>query len=234
MQAADLTLYELAGASPELRFSPHCWKTRMALAHKGLEPQRIAWRFTEKDALAFSGSELVPVLVHDTKTISDSWRIALYLDDTFPASPLLFGAPSAIPLTEYINAWADGALGPALGRILLLDIHNLLNDQDRAYFRASREKSFGKTLEDVVADQPGHLANLKHVLTPLRKMLRTSDFISGAAPAYADYCVFGMFMWARCVSEVELLDSGDPILPWLDRLLDAFGGLARSAPSAKR
>ncbi|MGL4964315.1 MAG: hypothetical protein ACRC67_24000 [Inquilinus sp.] len=51
--AAALTLYELAGADAALRFSPHCWKTRMALAHKGLEADRLPWRFTEKDAIAF-------------------------------------------------------------------------------------------------------------------------------------------------------------------------------------
>ena len=29
----DLTLYDLAGADASLRFSPHCWKIHMALAH---------------------------------------------------------------------------------------------------------------------------------------------------------------------------------------------------------
>lgn len=55
--AAALTLYELAAADPALRFSPHCWKVRMALAHKGLEAERVPRRFTEKDAIDFSGQE---------------------------------------------------------------------------------------------------------------------------------------------------------------------------------
>ena len=37
----DLTLYDLAGADPTLRFSPHCWKTHMALAHKGLAANTV-------------------------------------------------------------------------------------------------------------------------------------------------------------------------------------------------
>ena len=41
MPAAKLSLYELAGADRELRFSPHCWKTRMALAHKGLNVELL-------------------------------------------------------------------------------------------------------------------------------------------------------------------------------------------------
>ncbi len=31
-----ITMYDLAGADPNRRFSPFCWRTKMALAHKGL------------------------------------------------------------------------------------------------------------------------------------------------------------------------------------------------------
>jgi hypothetical protein len=30
-----IKLYDLAGAELDQRFSPYCWRTRMALAHKG-------------------------------------------------------------------------------------------------------------------------------------------------------------------------------------------------------
>jgi hypothetical protein len=30
-----IKLYDLAGAKSERRFSPFCWRTKMALAHKG-------------------------------------------------------------------------------------------------------------------------------------------------------------------------------------------------------
>ena len=49
-----IIMHDLAGADPALRFSPYCWRTRMALAHKGLAVETIPWRFTEKAALAFS------------------------------------------------------------------------------------------------------------------------------------------------------------------------------------
>jgi glutathione S-transferase len=44
----SMILYDLAGADPDLRFSPFCWRTRFALAHKGLPVETIPWRFTEK------------------------------------------------------------------------------------------------------------------------------------------------------------------------------------------
>ena len=50
-----IVMYDLAGADPALRFSPYCWRIRMALAHKGLPVETVPWRFTDKDAIAFSG-----------------------------------------------------------------------------------------------------------------------------------------------------------------------------------
>jgi len=46
-----IVLYDLAGAEPDRRFSPFCWRTKMALAHKGLEAETVPWRFTEKEKL---------------------------------------------------------------------------------------------------------------------------------------------------------------------------------------
>ncbi|MFS8047813.1 glutathione S-transferase family protein [Rhizobium sp. BR 314] len=227
-----MVLYELAGADPELLFSPHCWKVRMALAHKGLTAETRPWRFTEREAIAFSGQGYVPVLVDGTEIVSDSWRISQYLDAQYPDAPPLFGGEAAIPLAAFINAWADRTLLPLIARIILLDIHDCLAPVDQAYFRASREKRFGQNLEAVVADRPAHLSALQSALSPLRDALRKAPYLSGATSAYADYCVFGMFMWARCTSPVELLEADDPIFHWRDRLLDAFGGLARSARHA--
>jgi glutathione S-transferase len=204
----------------------------MALAHKGLEAERVPWRFTEREAIAFSGQGLVPVLVHDGETVCDSWQIALHLEERFPDRRSLFGGAAAVPLARFINSWADTALTPAIAWVIILDIHDRVHDADRAYFRASREQRFGRTLEEVAADCPANLAAVRQALLPVRRSLTAGDFIAGAAPGYADYCVFAMLMWARCISPVALLETGDPVFAWRDRLLDAFGGMARAAPCA--
>ncbi|OZI36950.1 glutathione S-transferase [Bordetella genomosp. 10] len=227
-----LILYELAAADPAVRFSPHCWKTRMALAHKQLRAECRPWRFTDREAIAFSGQGKVPVLVDDGQAVHDSWRIAQHLEARYPDRPPLFLEKAPMPLANFVNAWADRALLPAIARIILLDIHACLDPVDQAYFRTSREQAFGKPLEAVVADQAAHLRALKQALAPLRQILQARAFVDGDAPAYADYCVFGMFMWARCVSATPLLEPEDPIHAWRERLLDAHDGLARSAPTA--
>jgi len=225
-----IVLYELAGDDPDLRFSPHCWKVRMALAHKGLDAESRPWRFIEKDAIAFSGQSSVPVLVDDGEAVCDSWRIAQHLEARYPDAPALFAGDGAVPLAGFVNAWADTALLPLIARIILLDVHDCLARADRNYFRASREKYFGRSLEAVVADRTANLSAVRSAIAPLRQVLKERAFLSGAVPAYADYCVFGMFMWARCASTAELLAEDDPVFDWCDRLLDAFAGLARRAP----
>ena len=71
-----IIMHDLAGADPSLRFSPYCWRTRFALAHKGLPVETLPWRFTDKAAIAFSGQDRVPVIRDDGAVVADSWAIA--------------------------------------------------------------------------------------------------------------------------------------------------------------
>lgn len=160
MNAPNLTLYELAGADPRLRFSPHCWKTRMALAHKGLDSQRIAWRFSDKPRIAFSGQGAVPLLVDGEQPISDSWRIALHLERAYPERPSLFGGEAALALAGFVNRWADGALLPAIAPLILLEVYGQLDSADREYFRSTREAHFGASLETLGQPRERHLGQL--------------------------------------------------------------------------
>jgi len=225
-------LFDLAGADPNLRFSPYCWRTKLALAHKGLPVETIPWRFTEKDAIAFSGQERVPVLVDGEKTIADSWAIACYLEDAYPDRPSLFGGATGRAPTRFINNWADTVLNLGIIRFVLADILQVTDPKDREYFRASREKRFGTTIETYCADRENHLPAFRQSLVPLRITLAAQPYLAGEQPAYADYIVFGSFQWARCTSPFALLAPDDPIFAWRERMLDAFDGMARRAMAA--
>jgi glutathione S-transferase len=54
-------LYDLAGNNPKLRFSPFCWRAKMALLHKGLTFETIPRRFTEKDVISRTEQGPVPI-----------------------------------------------------------------------------------------------------------------------------------------------------------------------------
>ena len=226
-----LKLYDLAGAEDDRRFSPYCWRVKLALAHKGLAFETIPWRFTEKDRIAASGQERVPVLVDGDKWIADSWAIACYLEDAYPDRPSLFGSDAGRALSRFYVTWTDGVLQATMVRLIVRDVLDHLHPKDRAYFRKSREERFGKTLEEVVADRERNLPAFRAVLAPLRAVLKTQPYLGGPSPLQADYIVFGAFQWARAISPFELLEKDDRIYGWRDRLLDRYDGLARKAPA---
>jgi glutathione S-transferase len=225
-----IKMYDLAGADANRRFSPFCWRTRMALAHKGLEAETIPWRYADKPKIAFANWDRVPVIVDDGKPVADSWAIAGYLEEAYPERPSLFGGAAGKASALFVNQWADGVLNPAIARIVALDILNHLEPGDKDYFRKSREARFGATLEEFCAGREKHVEPFRKLLEPLRGMLAAQPFLGGESPLYPDYIVFGSLQWPRCVSEARLLESSDPVNKWRERLLDAFGGLARNAP----
>lgn len=224
-------MYDLAGADPQRRFSPYCWRVRLALAHKGLtDVETIPWRFTDVNVISSSGQNKVPVLVHDGVWLSDSLVIAQHLERTFSDRPSLFGGPQGLALTKYYCNLAD-VLVPQVAKLVLVDIYRHLHADDQQYFRESRERRFGGlTLEQVQADRDTKLQVFRDGLRVLRMTLKTQLYLGGETPTYADYALFSLFQWARCISPFQLLAADDPIAQWRSRLLNAFDGLALSAP----
>lgn len=219
--------WELAGAENDRLFSPNCWRVRMALAHKGLQAETIPWRFTDKDAIAFSGQGLVPVINDGESEVHDSWDIAVYLDQTYRDRPSLFDGAQAQALACFVKNWCERAVHGAMFRVIVSDLFAGLHDKDKAYFRESREKRFGKTLEELGAESRAALPALRGAFDPVRPVLVTQPFVSGAAPGFADYILFGPFQWARSVSPVRVLEPDDPIYAWRERMLDLFDGMPR-------
>jgi glutathione S-transferase len=227
----SIVLHDLAGADPDVRFSPYCWRTRFALAHKGLPVETVPWRFTDREAIAFSGQGKVPVIRDDGKVVSDSWTIAEYLEDQVP-TPTLFGGPTGRAHALFVNAWADAVLVGGIARFIVRDLIDMIDPKDRDYFRSSREARFGKTLEAVQQGREDRLAAFRDSLLPIRLVLRRQEWLGGAAPSYADHIVAGTLMWPRCASRFELLAADDPVAQWQGRVLDLYGGLGRSAKRA--
>lgn len=225
-----LKLYELVGADAARPFSPYCWRTRMALAHKGLDAQSIPWRFTEKAAIAPYDSEKVPVLIDGDRPVADSWAIATYLEDAYPDRPSLFGGEGGRAMARMLNWWGDIVVIGGLFPLVVADIPAHLAAADAAYFRESREARLGRPLDEVRAGRDRGVTAFRRSLDPMRLTLKTQAYLGGAQPNYADYIMFGGFQWARVVSDFKVLDDGDAIHAWRERLLDAFGGLARASP----
>src|ERR1700757_3214400 len=172
----SLHLYDLAGAQVERRFSPYCWRAKLALAHKGLAFDTIPWHFTDKEAIAFSGQGRVPVLVDGDRIVFDSWTIATYLEDAYPDRPSLFRGDGGRAATRFINAWTDTVVNGGIARVIITDIFAVLDEKDRSYFRETREKRFGATLGAIAADRDTRVVEFRQSLEPLRAVLSTQPY----------------------------------------------------------
>lgn len=225
-------LFELCGEDRNVRFSPYCWRVRLALLHKGLEFEGVPIRFLEKQPLESADSKTVPVLNDKGTWVKDSFAIATYLDDTYPDAPL-FGGTICNAQAVVLNDWLNRTMLMGIFPMIVADIHGKLDAKNAAYFRETREKFLGRSLEEAQAGRADMLPAFRKALAPLRAGLRTTDFLSGVQPAWLDYAVMGTFMWAKVVSDIELLSEDDELAVWQERMLDLFDGHCRKTLEAE-
>ncbi len=215
-----ITLYDLV-FSEDRRPSPYCWRAKLALKHKGL-----AWRdepmgFVEKQKIAFANSTTVPVIHDGTKVVKDSWAIACYLDEAYPAKPLFANDPGRNH-ARFVNGWADTSVNPTIFPMVVADMVEICRPQDRDYVIDSRSKRIGTP--DFAGFQKKAretgLATFRAALEPARRVLREQKFLSGEAVGYPDYILLGTLLWPRTMSpKLELLAQDDPVHAWRERML---------------
>lgn len=205
-----LVLFELCGAEG-LRFSPYCWRSRYALAHKGLAAALQPVRFTDKAQIAPSGSGRVPVLRDGDAWIGDSWRIACHLEERRPQPPLF---PAGRAPARRINEEVDGELHPLILRAIVPEILERVDPADRAYFRASRERRLGATIESFVARRGEFTRALAPKLVRFEAALAETPYLAGDAPAYVDYVLAGTFEWIARASTLPVPAAGSRLAAW--------------------
>ena len=177
-----ITLYELQGTN-DRRFSPYAWRSKLALAHKGLTPDEIVpAKFTEKAKIEFSGQGRTPILVDGDKVVPDSWAIACNLEDTYPDRPSLFGGEASRGLAKFLNAYADGVILGGIARQILWDVFQNVDTVDRDYFRETRQGRFGKTIEEIRDNRDQERPTWEAILAALRATLKDQPFFCGGAP----------------------------------------------------
>ncbi|TPW29738.1 glutathione S-transferase family protein [Martelella alba] len=216
-------LYTLCGADSAVPFSPHCWKVVMALRHKGLEFEEKPTAFTEIPKLENGFSKTVPILLDGDKLVSDSFAIALYLEQAYPDAPSLFKGEGGMAMARFVEAWSQTTLHPAVTRMAVKDIHDMLGPVDQSYFRESREKMLGMTLEEVATGREAEAEQFGRKLQPLRQMLKSQPFIGGASPLFADYIVFGALRWLSMTAKIAVMEPNDPVTAWYERCIEVAG-----------
>ena len=227
-----MILYDLVNAQ-RAHFSPNSWRVRMALLHKGIKFDVRDVLFGDIPSINAGGDKLtIPTISHAGQLVTDSWAIVQHLDQAFPETPRLIDPGAATHVLKFFQYWVQTSLHGPIARLILKDLHDSLDPADHAYFRASREKQYKQTLEDVQAGREQRLDAFRKGLQPMRLALAHGPYLSGEQPGYADYLAFGAFMWARTSSPFELLAEDDPVHAWRERCLDLYDGAGRGEPVA--
>ena len=227
-----IKLYDLVGRDG-LHFSPFGWRVRMALAHKGVTAQIVPVRFGEIVGIPHAGEpwKSVPILEHDGNMISDSWHIAMYLEENFSEGTSLFGCEQGVTLSGFFKNWVEMGVHRLFAPTLMREVLDCIDDRDTEYFRTSRERRFGKTLEEIAANVDGGIQAARDALMPASKALERANFFGGESPIFADYILFSSLQWARIVSNNDIIGNDEPLRAWMERCLDLFSAMARSHPS---
>ena len=214
--------------------SPWCWHAKMAVAHKGLDVEMKSLSFTQKGQVIDAGGKSFPCMVEDNGTVSDDSKIITdRLEDLVPEPSLFPGGMASRTAYDFMHNYIQTMIFPNIAKMVVADIPNVLAGDDKAYFIESREARFGKTLAEVSANRDEVRETFQKQLEPFRKAMAKTGWISGDAPAMADYLLFGALQWARVCSPYKIINDDDVIAAWMEKMLDLFDGLGRKTAAAE-
>ncbi|KAF7354189.1 Glutathione S-transferase-like protein ustS [Mycena venus] len=157
-----IIFYDIPSTLPHKAWSANTWKARLALNYKGIPYNTVWLEYPEIEPLSKKlgalptrnkpdGSPLYTLpLIHDLSTgtvLSDSDKIAVYLDATYPDTPRLM--PTGTVGMHFAFEDAVLALLFPLWRYLNTPTHAILNPASEAYFRTVQEATFGMKVEEM-------------------------------------------------------------------------------------
>ncbi len=198
--------------------SSAAWRVRIALNFKGLKREDVFIHLRRKDQLApeyraLNPQGLVPTLIHGGHVLTQSLAIVEYLEEVFPAPPLL-------PKEALARARVR-----ALALAVACDIHPLNNLRVSRYLK--HESSAG---DEQLATWQRHW--ISEGFAALEAMLagsnETGRFCHGAAPTLADICLIPQMFNAR---QIALDLSPWPTLLRIEEAASAHPAFAAAHPS---
>ncbi|KAJ7222192.1 hypothetical protein GGX14DRAFT_175374, partial [Mycena pura] len=216
MSNEPIILYDIPSKAPGCAWSPNTWKTRYALNFKGLAYRTVWVEYPDIEAFCKSiGAEPTMIRKNGTpyyslpviqdpnteKIISDSARIAEYLDSTYPDTPKIVPVGTHTLQKTFMVAY-DAATAPLIPYIMPA-VATILRPKSEEYFVRTREASFGKKLVDMTPTGEAHKAAWKEVEAGFGKVDRWlnegsnegAPFVMGDRISFADFMIAGELQW---------------------------------------
>ncbi|KAF8119248.1 hypothetical protein EV363DRAFT_1387447 [Boletus edulis] len=210
-----LVLYDILTKLPGNSCSPNPAKSRFVLSHKKLPFDTV---FVEYCDIAPKMKEIgaspnkrdgstvytLPVL-SDPNTgalITDSWAIAVYLDETYPEKPVF--PKGSRGLIRSFDSAVGALLGPSFG-FTLLRSSQILNEHGQKFFINSREAFFGEKVDEWSPEGPkrdAHWEALEQKYYGSAKLWYEEiegEWVMGDTFSYADIIFAAHSFWLKKV-----------------------------------
>ncbi|KAK5119162.1 hypothetical protein LTR85_007776 [Meristemomyces frigidus] len=201
----ELTLWDLARRDPCSSWSFNPWKIRLVLNYKSI-PYRTEWvdhrtisptlksLGVAPNTSGQGGSEYtVPTIrLPDGTYIRDSAVIAKQLEAIHPDPPLVFDSETQLKAEQAVGKIARPLMPVFMPRVA----RDVITESSVPFFRETRAKAFGMSLEELEAARGGEQAweaagagfqELRAVLTEHKRC--EGPFILGSEVSYGDFLV---------------------------------------------
>ncbi|KAH8823342.1 hypothetical protein DL96DRAFT_1617291 [Flagelloscypha sp. PMI_526] len=207
-----ITLYDIPSTLPGVIWGPNTLVTRLTLEFKGIpfETKWVEYPEVEPAAKAISAEPTtvrpdtgkpkytVP-MIQDTstgKTISDSWNILNYLEDTYPESPSLLPKGTKGLMKVFIASVNKKLVGDALMAFNFPQTARVMNPPGQEYFATVKAMEAGKPFPELEAG--AKLEDVKSALNWVEEVIQLNggEFLVGNSFSYAEVFVGAKIYWS--------------------------------------
>ncbi|EIM81633.1 uncharacterized protein STEHIDRAFT_161804 [Stereum hirsutum FP-91666 SS1] len=231
-----ITLYDIPGkAAKDFAWSPNTWKARLVLNIKGL-PYKTAWVEypdiapvakkigASHTSVSASGPHYTAPFIEDPShkaVVADSFKIAQYLDETYPDTPAVVPKGTAALQNTFSDMFFE-KVGYPIYSYINYQTMKQLPQRSEVYWRKTREASFGVAIEEIAPEGSEKRAEIwKKVIAGLKTIdaslsVQEEEFIAGGKPTFADVTVVAVLTWPK-----RILGEGSP--EWQE-ILQTDGG----------
>ncbi len=205
-------------------YSPYVAKVKKCLELKGLAFDVVEVPYLDRrELVAKTGGYVhVPVLEDGAEVVTDSARIAAYLDARYRPSL------REDPLAVVVEQWAEGPLEDAAFRVAAPGMEDRFaelqggREDARAIWCLMKERRYGAGCIDAWRrDRDALTLNLTEMLAPIASVVARRPFLLGDAPTLADAAVYGQFFMLEAAKPGWIAAHAAAMSPWFVRVAEA-------------
>ncbi|KXN68933.1 hypothetical protein CONCODRAFT_8738 [Conidiobolus coronatus NRRL 28638] len=228
-------IYELLNKPNGVSYSPWVIQTILFFKHKGIDYDLISLTFKEVGPtikeLTNGEWDLVPTIKFPNGDIVfDSEKIAQYLDEKYPESPLI---ASDTKVNTLFNRFFDEEMGYCTYELILLDVYHSLDASSQKVYRVSKELEVGTTLEEFSSNPEQNIKQFHEASKTLDELLTNSNYLQGDSPGFFDYRIFGVLQCIRSIKKehYNALVIKNPyvkVSEWAEKMDNLFDGYLKN------